>query len=452
MTAFEDRHFAEVSNPAAVANILNAALEAANPYTAVKHSFRRVGDQLIVAEESYSLNSSRKILLIGAGKASAGMARGVCDVLGDSLTAGKVILKHFPESSTSFCHGVTFLQGSHPVPSAKSVQATEQMLAGLQGLEEDDWVFCVISGGGSALMTKPQTGIALEAIQMLTQQLLACGAGISEINTIRKHLDRVKGGGLARAVYPAHLITLILSDVIGSPLDVIASGPTVADPTTFQDAWNILRKYSLTSQLPGEISSYLQAGLAGNEPETVKPGDGCLERVQNVLIASNLQSAEAAVACATGLGFDSRILTTSMAGEARQAGAQLADELKRALENGRCDKPLCLVAGGETTVILKGKGLGGRNLEVALGAVRALAGMERVALVTLATDGEDGPTDAAGAVITGETLKKAQALEKEPELYLANNDSYHFFEAVGGLLKPGATGTNVNDLTFLFAF
>jgi hydroxypyruvate reductase len=452
MTTFEARHFADVADPVAVAEVLNAALEAANPTAAVKRILRRVDSQLMVANECYSLKSSQRIVLIGTGKASVGMARGVCDVLGDSLTSGTVILKHFSEDSTDINPKVTFLQGSHPVPSDKSVQATTQMLATLKGLQEEDLVLCVISGGGSALMTKPWAGITLEAIQTLTQQLLACGATISEINTIRKHLDQVKGGGLARAVHPARLVTLILSDVIGSPLDVIASGPTVADPTTYQDTWDILTRYSLVESLPAEIGDYLRAGLAGNVPETVKSNDDCLKRVQNVLVASNLQSAEAAVVCATQLGFESRILTTSLAGEARQVGVQLADELKQVLKNGEHDKPLCLVAGGETTVTLHGKGLGGRNLELALSAVQVLAGMERVALITLATDGEDGPTDAAGAVVTGETMKKAQVLGKGPELYLANNDSYHFFEAVGGLLKPGATGTNVNDLTFLFAF
>jgi hydroxypyruvate reductase len=452
MMVFATQHFADITNPEAAADILNAALDAADPCAAVKRAIHLENDYLAVAGVQYHLQAHQKVVLIGAGKASAGMARGVYEVLGDSLTVGAVILKHFPEDQKDFFPRVTLLLGSHPVPDAHSVQATEQMLAVLNGLEEDDLVLCVISGGGSALMTRPSAGVTLESIQALTRSLLACGANISEMNTIRKHLDLVKGGGLARAAYPARLVTLILSDVIDSPLDVIASGPTVADPSTFRDAWDILVKYSLVEGLSGEIKDHLLAGIDGKISESVKPGDKCLDGVQNVLVASNLQSAEAAVACAISHGFDARVLTTSLAGEARLAGSHLAVDLKQALETRDRNKPLCLVAGGETTVTLRGNGLGGRNLEVALGAVRRLAGMERVALVTLATDGEDGPTDAAGAVVTGETLKKAQVLGIEPGLYLANNDSYHFFKTVGGLLEPGATGTNVNDLTFLFAF
>ena len=298
MMVFEAGYFADMACPGNVAAILNAALDAADPRKAVERAIHLEDKNLIVVGKRHPLSPKNKVALIGAGKASAGMARGVLEVLGDFLTGGAVILKHFPEDKNEYDQRVTFLQGSHPVPSAHSLQATKQMLALLDNLKEDDLVVCVISGGGSALMTKPQAGIMLESIQTLTQKLLACGADISEINTIRKHLDAVKGGGLARLVYPARLVTLILSDVIDSPLDVIASGPTAADPSTFQDAWDILTKYSLAGKLPGEIEEYLRAGLAGEVPETLKPGDTCLERVQNVLIASNLQSAEAAVACA----------------------------------------------------------------------------------------------------------------------------------------------------------
>jgi hydroxypyruvate reductase len=282
---------------------------------------------------------------------------------------------------------------------------------------------------------------------------LKSGAEIGEINTLRKHLDRVKGGGLARWLFPAQVVTLIVSDVIGSPLEVIASGPTVADPSTFEDALQILRKYKLEQEIPAAILAHLQKGLKDKSLESVKPGDTALERVQNLVIASNYQAAQACAAEAQRKGFNTLILTTYWHGEAAQAGMMLASILKQmALTGEPLARPACVISGGETTVILHGEGLGGRNQEAALGSVYDLAGLEKVALVTLGTDGEDGPTDAAGALVTGETLGNAAGLQLTPRSFLANNDSYHFFEQAGGLIKTGPTGTNVNDLAFLFAF
>jgi hydroxypyruvate reductase len=248
-------------------------------------------------------------------------------------------------------------------------------------------------------------------------------------------------------------VTLIVSDVVGSPLDVIASGPTVADPSTFEDAIQILDKYHLAPEVPGSILDYLQKGLAEYSLESIKPGDPAFERVQNLVIASNYQAAQAAAEEGRRRGFSTLVLTTYLHGEAAQAGMLLASILKQmALTGEPLARPACLIAGGETTVSVRGAGLGGRNLEVALGSVYDLAGLDKVALVTLGTDGEDGPTDAAGALVTGETLEKARRLQVTPFQFLANNDSYHFFEQVGGLIKTGPTGTNVNDLAFLLAF
>jgi hydroxypyruvate reductase len=327
------------------------------------------------------------------------------------------------------------------------------MLALLNHLEPTDLVFCMVSGGGSALMAAPVDGIALPDMQKLTGLLLKCGASIDEINTIRKHLDRVKGGGLARISYPAQLVTLILSDVVGNPLEVIASGPTVADPTTYGDAEQVIFHHHLQEETPGSILQVLKAGKTGLLPESLKPGDPCLERVHNVIIGSNLQAAKAGVSQACLEGFNPLLLTNYLQGPAVQAGGFLSAVLKQMVGYGQpVPRPACLVAGGETTVVLKGSGKGGRNQELALSSVEGLDGLEQVALVTLATDGEDGPTDAAGAVVTGKTAARAGRLGLSPQAYLEDNNSYPFFKQLGDLVRTGPTGTNVNDLVFLFTF
>ena len=288
-------------------------------------------------------------------------------------------------------------------------------------------------------MTAPL--IPLEDLQSLTRSLLACGARVDEINTLRRHLDQVKGGGLAKATQ-AQIISLILSDVVGNPLEAIASGPTAPDPSTKADAFEVLKKYGLTNSVPAEIVSALK-----NAPETPKTGDGLFTRVENILVGSNALAAQAALNQAESEGFAIEFLGDDWQGEARETSKALCERLKKYPTVG---KPLCLVAGGETTVSLRGDGKGGRNLELALAAVGELAGQENTMLITLATDGEDGPTDAAGAVVTGETNQRARSLGLDEAQYLSRNDSYIFFTTLEDALKIGSTGTNVNDLTFLF--
>jgi hydroxypyruvate reductase len=310
-------------------------------------------------------------------------------------------------------------------------------------LGKNDLLLCLISGGGSALMTAPHPGLGLEDLQSLTRALLACGARIDEINTLRRHLDQVKGGGLARAAFPAQVVSLILSDVVGNPLEAIASGPTAPDPSPRAEALGVLEKYHLTEKVPAAILRGLESA-----PETPKPGDGLFERVQNVLVGSNFLAAQAALAQAEVDGLQTTFLGDAWQGEAREVAHTFCDRLKTISK-----RPICMIAGGETTVTLnQAKGLGGRNQELALAAVEKLAGLENVLLVSLATDGEDGPTRAAGAVVSGETWQRAQESGLQPSEYLGRHDSYHFFERLGDGLQPGPTGTNVNDLTFLFAF
>jgi hydroxypyruvate reductase len=258
---------------------------------------------------------------------------------------------------------------------------------------------------------------------------------------------------VARAAHPATLVTLVLSDVVGSPLDVIASGPTVSDPTTFGDAYAILERYEIVPKTPPAILEYLRRGKAGEIEETLKPGDARFARVQNLVVGSNSQAADAALAAARDEGFNTLLLTTYLQGEAREVGRMMAAIARELAATGRpIARPACVVAGGETTVTLRGGGKGGRNQELALAAAVELDRLREVAIVALATDGGDGPTDAAGAVATGATAERARGQAIDPAAHLARNDAYPFFEALGDLLLPGPTQTNVNDLAFVFAF
>jgi hydroxypyruvate reductase len=316
-----------------------------------------------------------------------------------------------------------------------------------------DLVLAVISGGGSALLTLPATGLTLADLQQTTDLLLRSGATIVELNAVRKHLSQVKGGGLARLAGEARVASLILSDVVGDPLDVIASGPTAADPTTFADAWTVLERYNLVARVPGAVRERLQAGVEGSLPDTPKPDAALLQRVHNVVVGSNRLAAEAAVLAASEVGLNTLLLSTFVEGEACQVArvaAALAKEL--ATYDRPVSRPACLVWGGETTVTVRGLGKGGRNQELALAAAVAMAGLPGVLLVALGTDGTDGPTDAAGAVANGETMARARSLGLDPAAHLENNDAYPFFDALGDLVRTGPTGTNVNDLLLLFAF
>jgi len=377
------------------------------------------------------------------------MAAATEEILGDDLTDGLVIVKEgYREAG---CSRIRLVEAGHPIPDGRGVQAAVDLGKFLQDSQAEDLVICLISGGGSALLVSPVPRLELSDLQGMTAALLASGAAIQEINTLRKHLEYLKGGGLARRAQPARIITLVLSDVIGDPLDVIASGATVPDPTTYTEAWQILERYNLLEQVPPAVTTRLRLGLDGLAPETPKPGDPLFDRVQNVIIGSNRLAAEAAVAQARQEGFSTLLLTTSLQGEARHVGRVLASLGREMVESGQpLTPPACLVAGGETTVTLTGNGKGGRNQELALSAVRDLGGLDDVVLVSLATDGGDGPTDAAGAVVSGSTLSRAVALDLDPAAFLKNNDAYHFFQALGDLIISGPTMTNVNDLTLVF--
>ncbi|MHB0868895.1 MAG: glycerate kinase type-2 family protein [Chloroflexota bacterium] len=434
----------------AALEVLSAALDAADPGKAVKRFLQLQGDTLQVAGRSYDLRGYDRVLVVGAGKAGSSMASAVEEVLGDRVAGGIVNVKYGHVAPT---RRVKIHEAGHPMPDEQGLAGTQEMVALLEGAGPRDLVISVISGGGSALMDLPVEGITLDHMKSLTDAMLRSGATINEINTIRKHLSQVKGGGLARIASPARVVSLILSDVVGNPLDFIASGPTVPDSTSFQDAWRVLEQYGLTDAMPEPIAARLRAGVRGEIPDTLKEGDPVFERVQNVVVASNELAAEAAAEKARELGFNTLLLSTFVEGEAREVAKVYAAIAREMLAYGRpLARPACVIAGGETTVTVRGKGKGGRNQEMALSAAIKIAGLEDVMIVPAATDGTDGPTDATGAIADGTTVARAQAAGIDAAEYLANNDAYHFFEKLGDLIKTGPTNTNVNDLTFVYLF
>lgn len=433
----------------AMTAVVEAALAAVDPFAAVRACLRGDERGLRAGERFYAYDDYDRILVLGAGKAAAPMAQAVESVLGERLSNGCVVVKYGHEAPT---RRVRVLQAGHPVPDAAGLAAGAAMLDLARQAGERDLVICLLSGGGSALLEALPPGIGVADLQQTTDLLLASGATIHEINALRKHLSLLKGGRLAAAVAPATLLTLVLSDVVGSPLDVIASGPTVADTSTWADAWAVVERYNLADRLPPAVWAYLQAGLAGAVPETPKPGDPLFARSQVCLVGDNAVAATAAAAAATRQGYHSLILTTFLEGEAREV-ARVAVALAREVQtHGRpAPPPACLILGGETTVTLEPQsGRGGRNQELALAAAIALAGTRGITLVALATDGTDGPTDAAGGVVDGETLARGAALGLDAHAHLRRHDAYPYLEAVGALLKTGPTRTNVNDLLFLF--
>jgi hydroxypyruvate reductase len=407
-----------------ILRILSAALNAVDPAEAVR---------------KYLPSLSGNVYGLGIGKASIPMLTALAESY--PLSGALAISKHASSSTPNL---FPVILGSHPIPDSRSLEAGTRALDFVSALSEDDTLVCLISGGGSALVTAPYEGITLEDMQSLTSQLLACGARIDEVNTLRRQLDRIKGGGLARAA-KAKIISLILSDVIGNPLEAIASGPTVPDPTTRADAAAVLKKYKIEERVPGSIMDFLESdNLLSNIWEQAPRLQN-----QNIIIGDNGLAAQAALEQAEHEGIHAEILTNELQGEAREAGVMLAKQLRG--EVSKRQRPFCLIAGGETTVTIKGNGKGGRNQELVLAAVNELRGLENVMLIALATDGDDGPTDAAGAAATGESARRAEEAGVDAADYLSRNDAYAFFEALGDLIKTGPSGTNVNDLIFLIA-
>lgn len=427
--------------------IFHAGLVAVEPAAAVRRHVRREGNFLHIADRQYDLRSFKKIFVIGAGKAACPMAAVLEEILAERLTSGQVNVKY---GHLTALKKIQIQEAGHPVPDAAGMQGTQKILDLLAEAGANDLVIGVISGGGSALLPMPAPGLSLEDKQTATRLLLACGATINELNAVRKHISQVKGGQLAAAVYPATLITLLLSDVIGDALDVIASGPTVPDESTFEDVQRIFEKYHIQVQLPAAINEHIAKGLAGMVPETPKIGEAIFARTNNVIVASNRQAIVAAQAAAQALGYRTLILSTVIEGETREIArmhAAIAKEIH--LSGNPLAPPACVISGGETTVTLRGNGLGGRNQEFVLAAAQEISGWRDTVVLSGGTDGTDGPTEAAGAICDHETVNRAQALGLNPQTFLAANNAYHFFEKLGDLMITGPTNTNVMDLRIM---
>jgi len=406
----------------------------------------------------HALDCRGQVHLVAIGKAAAGMVRGVVAVAGDRIARGIVIVPEGTEIDAPVRFEV--YRGGHPVPHEEGVRGAQAVHDLAHSLGEDDLLLILISGGGSALMTLPPEGISLDDIRQTTDVLLHAGADIRQLNTVRKHLDRLKGGRLARAAYPARTLALVLSDVVGDRLDTIASGPVSGDPTTYEDAIQTLDQLGVADAMPNAVHDHLERGKAGEIAESPGPGDPAFERVEAHVIGNNRMAAEAAKAEAERLGYNTMILSTMITGEARHVGRVLAGIGVDILRTGTpLEPPACVIAGGETTVAVVGNGKGGRNQELALGAAIALDELlgegskganERVLVASAGTDGIDGPTDAAGAVADGETVTRALQSGLDPARSLADNDVYPFFQALGDLIRIEPTGTNAMDLALVF--
>jgi hydroxypyruvate reductase len=424
--------------------LYRAGLVAVDPKEAVRAHFKREGTQLRFGNKAFDLNRFERILAVGAGKASAPMAVAVEEILGDRITAGIVNVKY---GYTDEVKKIRLVEAGHPVPDEKGMEGARLMVDLVSGATEKDLVICLISGGGSALMPLPVEGISLQQKQEVTKLLLACGATINEMNALRKHISRVKGGQLARLAAPATLLSLILSDVVGDPLDVIASGMTVPDTSTFEEVHGIFQKFGILEKVPKSILAHIESGRRGTIAETPKEGDPIFARVLNLVIGSNMLALQAIEKAATSLGYRPLIFSSFIEGEAREVAKVLIGLAKEVRKTQHpIGAPACLIFGGESTVTIRGKGMGGRNQEIALSAALCMEGMRDALFLSLGTDGSDGPTDAAGALADGGTVGRAQELGMKALEYLQENNSYHFFDKLGDLIKTGPTNTNVNDI------
>lgn len=429
--------------------VFDAAVSAVDPFAAVVRALRVERNMLRAGGSACDLDAFDRVVIVGAGKAAAAMAAAAEQVLGDRITRGLVVVKHGTAGTLGKTEQV---EAAHPIPDESGLRGTQRILELVRGADEKTLVICLISGGGSALLLAPLPGITLDDKQRATALLLKAGATIDELNAVRKHLSAVKGGRLAQLAHPATVVTLILSDVIGDRLDVIASGPTTADSSTFADAAAVVRRYGLETAMPPSVAAFLRRGEAGQEPETAKSGDPRLRRTTNVVVASNAHALAAAMERATTLGWRPEMLTAALQGEARDAARVLAQRALGVRDGLESHERRCLLSGGETTVTVQGNGTGGRNQELALAFALEIDGRDGITLLSAGTDGIDGPTDAAGAMVDGSVVRTARELHMEPESFLRDNDSHTFFQQLDArtgdthLLVTGSTGTNVMDL------
>ncbi len=426
---------------------LKAAIRAADPEAFVREKARLRGSMLIIGHVKLDLSHFDRILVLGGGKASLGLAVGVERLLGHRITDGLVNVPEYLLDKAR-THRVRFNAASHPIPSGQGVQGVEKMLELVGRPSTRDLIICLISGGASAMMPLPAIGVGLRDKQEVTRLLLTSGAGIGEVNTVRRHMSRVKGGRLAEKLYPATILSLIVSDVVGDRLEDVGSGPTAPDPSTYADARKVLEKHRVWRKIPKAIQDIIEKGMAALVKETPKPGSEIFRQVHNIVVGDNTKPCAAAAETLREKGYRTVVLTRRLEGEARQVGQVLSSILSDQNE-GRFSlrRPLALVAGGETIVTVKGTGVGGRSQELVLAAALGIQGLSNVVVASVGTDGFDGPTDAAGAVADGSTVTRALKKGLDPKGFLENNDSYSFFKELEDLIITGPAGTNVNDIT-----
>ena len=434
-----------------VLGAMDEALQTANPASIIRRHVRLDHDTLHVDKLSFPLKRDQRLFVFGAGKASGYMGEEIERILGERIDDGFVIIPDYLRPRPRG-HRIRYHRGTHPIPSRKNTDGAAQILRLVKNSTANDLIVVILSGGASALMDYPLEGISLEDERKTTSLLLRSGTNIHEINTVRRHISRVKGGRLAEAAHGARVLTLIISDAVGDQVDTIGSGPTAPDPTTYSDAKQVLEKYSLWMRIPSHVRKTIMTGINGVLAETPKQGDRAFRYVNNVIVGCNRESCRAAASYLNKEGYHSQVLSTRIVGEAREAGRILGSVATDIHDNGLpISPPAALTSGGETTVTVKGNGKGGRNQELALAAAASIAGYERIVVGSIATDGVDGPTDAAGAIADGTTVKRGKRLGMDAEDYLRKNDSYNYFRRLGDLIMTGPTGTNVNDIMIIVA-
>jgi hydroxypyruvate reductase len=424
--------------------IFRQAVHAVEPSVLLPKFIQRKEKELRLGDQVFSRGSLNNIYVIGAGKASASMGSVAEELLGDLISEGIIVTKSGHELSLK---KIRCIQAGHPIPDENGVLAGKEITRLAEKAGENDLIIALFSGGASALLADSAPGITLKELQFVSDLLLKAGADIYEMNTVRKHLSLIKGGQLSQKAYPATVVSFILSDVIGDKLDVIASGPTVADTSNFADACKVIEKYGVEEKIPSSVLSRLKKGKEGEIADTPKAGDRIFSRTHNFLIGANKIALQSAADKAAALGYHTKIMSDSMSGEAKKNAVELVQQII----NYPGPTPACLLVGGETTVTVKGSGKGGRNQEFALAALQEVIRNETKfekfpVILSAGTDGTDGPTDAAGAFLDQSIIQKAKDLSLDPGLYISNNDSYHFFSQAGGLIITGPTQTNVMDI------